>query len=375
MIHKTLLALLCVMALAMVVSCQLFAATPAAVIPTQMIEVPAATQPEPTAEPEIEPTGAPTERPTGAPRIDEVPTIVPTEKTEMVEEISYGQTAEEYLTFLAEEIGARWPGTDEERAAGDYVEGVLEGQGYAVETQAFTFKDAEEGSRLESANLIAIRPGKSTEQIVVGAHYDSSTEADGADDNASGVAVMLEVAGLLAEMDAETPYTIVFVAFGAEENNLDGSRYYVREMDRGEIGNTVAMINLDSLIAGDFAYVYGDDGPGTLRDWILAEAEREGLALEGKTAEDMDEDGIPCECADYHAFQQAGIPFAYFEATDWTLGGSGMTQVNPRYGDDGEIRHTEYDTLEYMADTFPNRADHHLALFVALLYRTLVGFQ
>jgi Zn-dependent M28 family amino/carboxypeptidase len=218
---------------------------------------------------------------------------------------------------------------------------------------------------MESANLIVVHPGLSEQQIIVGAHYDSGDEADGADDNASGVAVLLEVAGLVAEV--ETPYTIVFIAFGAEENDLDGSRYYVNEMSSSEVANTIAMITLASLIAGDLAYVYGDAGPGTLRDWIRDLAASADNPLEGKTAAEMDNDVHPCECADYHAFQQAGIP-CLFRGHQLEPGQQdGMTQVD-QYGDGGEVRHTvRY--LEYIER--PSRSHrHHLQPFVTLLFNT-----
>ena len=284
-----------------------------------------------------------------------------------------GHIAREHLEFLANSIGARPSGSREEAEAGVYIETVFEQSGYDVQIQPFSFETDDE--RLNSANIIAVKQGLSAQEIIVGAHYDSGGESDGAGDNASGVAVMLEVAALL--QDVATPYTIRFIAFGAEENDLDGSRYYVAHMSRSEIRNTVGMINLDGLIPGDYAYVYGDTGAGELRDWILNHAQQQGLTLESKRAEDLDEeDGTPCECADYHAFQEAGIPFAYFEATNWNVGDrDGWTQVTPRYGDGGQIWHTEYDNLAYIETTFPGRIDAQLHLFVTLLYDTLTVFR
>lgn len=285
-----------------------------------------------------------------------------------------GRVAREHLVYLADGIGARVAGSEEEAQAAAYVEAAFETYGYDVQVQPFGFADWF-GTRGESANIIAVRPGASGEEIIVGAHYDSSDEGDGADDNASGVAVMLEVAELLRGV--ETPYTIRFIAFGAEETGLNGSRYYVEQMSRAEIENTVAMINLDSLIAGDFTYVYGDAGPGTLRDWILALAPSAGFYLEGRTAAELDgDDGTPCECSDYAPFQEVGIPFAYFEATNWNVGNQdGWTQVDPSLGENGSIWHTRYDTVSTIEQLFPGRIDQHLDLFVTLLYRTLTEFE
>jgi hypothetical protein len=288
-------------------------------------------------------------------------------------EAAYGALARQHIVALAEDIGARLPGSAEEAEAAAYIVDVLEGYGYEVETQTFTFT-TEDDEELESTNVIAVKPGESEEEIIVGAHYDSVDDADGVDDNASGVAVLLEVASLL--QNVPTPYTIRLIAFGAEENDMDGSRTYVEQMDDADIENTVGMINLDSLAAGDVLYVYGDAGEGTLRDWILADAADEGFAVEGRTAAELDNpDGTPCDCADYGPFQEAGIPFAYFEATNWKLSEDALTQVALEFGEEGKIRHTEYDTLAYLDETFPGRVDEHSNVFVTLLYNALTEFQ
>jgi alkaline phosphatase isozyme conversion protein len=263
----------------------------------------------------------------------------------------YGLVAREHLTELADEIGTRIPGSPEEAQAAAYVEAAFQEYGYEVETQTFSFV-TEDGEELESANIIAVKAGASTQEIVIGAHYDSGDEADGADDNASGVAVMLEVAKMLQETAPR--YTVRFVAFGAEENDLNGSRYFVSQMDTDKIENTIGMVNLDSLVAGDFAYIYGDTETGGMWDWVIQHAKSTGFALDSRTAADMDENGVPCDCADYGPFQEAGIHFAYFEATDWNLGAKdGMTQVDPSLGDGGDVRHTEFDTIAYIDSTFP----------------------
>ncbi len=286
---------------------------------------------------------------------------------------AYGSIARQHLAVLADQIGLREAGSLEEVEAAEYIAATLAGYGYQVETQPFTF-EAENGDELDSANVIAVKAGLSDREIIVGAHYDSTGRGDGADDNASGVAVLLEAAARL--QDVETPYTIRFVAFGAEEVDLDGSRYYVKQMGRAEIQNTLGMINLDSVIAGDLAYVYGDTGAGSLLNWIVERAAVCHLELDSRPAADLDTDGELCDCADYGPFQQAGIPFAYFEATNWNLGDEdGMTQVDLDLGMRGEIRHTRYDTLEYLEETFPGRIDQYLNLFVTLLCDTLTLFR
>ncbi|MFQ5950001.1 MAG: M28 family peptidase, partial [Nitrospiria bacterium] len=84
-------------------------------------------------------------------------------------------------------------------------------------------------------NLIGRLAGDRTgrEILVVGAHYDTVAESPGADDNASGLAVLLEVARILSPMRGKL--TLQFVAFSLEEEGLLGSDHYVRRVRRNKI--------------------------------------------------------------------------------------------------------------------------------------------
>ena len=111
-------------------------------------------------------------------------------------------------------------------------------------------------------NVIGILPGSDPElrreAVIVGAHYDhlgggeiGSLSPDstgrihnGADDNASGSAALIQIARTLA---AHPPArTVVFIAFSGEELGLFGSQHYVKE-PLYALDNTVAMINLDMV--------------------------------------------------------------------------------------------------------------------------------
>jgi Zn-dependent M28 family amino/carboxypeptidase len=149
-------------------------------------------------------------------------------------------------------------------------------------------------------------------------------------------------------------------------------------MSEDEIKNTVAMINLDSVAAGDLAYIYGDQGKkGKIRDWALAYAANYNLALQTQPGENPKYPaGTTGDWSDHAPFKEAGIPYAYLEATNWTLGEKdGYTQVSTEYGVDGEIWHTEYDTLEYINKTFPGRIEARLRVFVTLLEAILTRFD
>lgn len=109
-----------------------------------------------------------------------------------------------------------------------YIQNQWAGMGYEVTRECF------DALGDQATNLIIEKPGttRSEELIVVGAHYDTVFSTPGADDNASAVAVMLEVSRLLKPIS--NTRTIRFVAFACEEPpyfNVDcmGSQYHARQ--------------------------------------------------------------------------------------------------------------------------------------------------
>jgi len=103
----------------------------------------------------------------------------------------------------------------------------------------------------ESANVIGVlagaNPAFAGQAIVVSAHYDHlGPNHPGADDNASGVAVLIELARALASQSAP-PRTIVFAAFSAEESGLLGSRWYVAHPTPVPLEGIRANLNLDTV--------------------------------------------------------------------------------------------------------------------------------
>jgi aminopeptidase N len=100
-------------------------------------------------------------------------------------------------------------------------------------------------------NVVGILPGKGEGCVVVGAHYDhigrdaKGNVYPGADDNASGVAALCEIARALGAGPARER-SIVFVAFSGEEEGLLGSQWYV-EHPALPLESAIAMINLDTV--------------------------------------------------------------------------------------------------------------------------------
>jgi Zn-dependent M28 family amino/carboxypeptidase len=151
-----------------------------------------------------------------------------------------------HITHLAVEIGQRNVfRPDALHAAADYIRSVWGAQNYQVHSQYY------QAMGVKSENLEVRRIGKTKpeEIILVGAHYDTVRGTPGADDNASGVAALLELTRLFAT--AETERTIRFVAFVNEEppfffwSEMGSGVYAEAAKARGE--NIRLMISLEML--------------------------------------------------------------------------------------------------------------------------------
>jgi hypothetical protein len=127
-------------------------------------------------------------------------------------ETSLEDSLRKHVEVLTLDIGPRTPllGDSLPRAA-QYIRDVFEDAGLEVAEQAYNYNDQ------RVANLIAMSPGTSgaSAYYVVGAHYDTVPSTPGADDNASAVAVMLELARSLSEKTVSPP--VRFAAFTLEE--------------------------------------------------------------------------------------------------------------------------------------------------------------
>ncbi len=138
------------------------------------------------------------------------------------------------------------------------------------------------GSGLALKNVVGILPGSTpglaNEYIVIGAHYDhlgfgwprvhegdESKLHPGANGNASGVALLLELARLL-KADKPLKRSILFVAFTAKEVGLRGSEHMVFDRKSTPLGRITGMLNLDTVgqLRENRLYVFG---AGSSREW------------------------------------------------------------------------------------------------------------
>ena len=145
----------------------------------------------------------------------------------------------------------------------DYIQGALEGYGYPVRLEPVTFSDA------TSPNVIAVQEGASCSErvFIVGAHYDSVDVTPGADDDASGVAAMLEIARVLA--DTRLPATVWYTGFTMEENGLVGSFNMAQDAEEAGL-EIVGMYSLEMIgyttEESDFIVILGNRASVRLTD-------------------------------------------------------------------------------------------------------------
>jgi hypothetical protein len=176
----------------------------------------------------------------------------------------------EHVAYLASpELEGRGVGTDGIVEAASYIEsrfkavGLVPGGADGTYRQVFVIPEGPEGQPHEVVNLIGYIPGSredwKDQAVIVCAHYDhlgfgwpdvhSGDEGivhPGADDNASGVAVLLELAKNFA--DSEPPSrSLVFIAFTGEEAGRLGSRHFVEHPGMFGLDGIRGVINLDTV--------------------------------------------------------------------------------------------------------------------------------
>lgn len=276
----------------------------------------------------------------------------------------------------------RAAGTPEEVAAAEKVAAWFGKAGYAATMQPFSY--VRRGVTYDSQNVVAWRAadlkrrGQQRPLVIVGAHYDAVTAGEGADDNASGTGVLLEVAQRLAHYKID--YDIVFVAFGAEEAGLRGSAYFASQLSPADVSRAIAMINFDSLIVGDKLYIHaGSNGKTWARDAMLRLIRLRKLPIEiqpglylvenpDETEPGYEAGFTPDGFSDYTAFNQAGIPVVAFESTNWEIGDLDGYEQTEEYG---SFWHTPWDTLAKIEELYPERPMAHLRAFTTVTFQFL----
>ena len=223
------------------------------------------------------------------------------------------------------DMGGRGFGSEGLDKAADFIAQRFEGAGLVPGGdaegswfQAWEDSGGDPARTVMMKNVIGVIPGKrqdlKEQSIVVGAHYDhlglgwpetrdngAGKVHPGADDNASGVAALVELARVLAR-GPRPDRTIVFIAFTGEEAGRRGSAYYVANSKRYPVKQCRAMVNLDTIgrLGKKKLLVLGS---GSAREWVhifrgagfVTNVEIESVAAE-------------LDSSDQKSFQEAGVP-------------------------------------------------------------------
>ncbi len=177
---------------------------------------------------------------------------------------------QKHIQYLADDkLQGRQTGSEGERMAMNYIQNEFKklklapmGDVSSFE-QAFTFKGGTHGTGAEGTahNVVAFLDNKADKTIIIGAHFDhlglgengSSLDANpqgkihnGADDNASGVAGVLELARYFKNNKVKENSNFLFICFSGEELGLFGSKYFT-EKPTLELSNVNYMINMDMI--------------------------------------------------------------------------------------------------------------------------------
>ncbi|WP_077325585.1 M28 family peptidase [Virgibacillus siamensis] len=242
-----------------------------------------------------------------------------------------------HIYHLSEVIGSRGAGTEGEQQTIAYLVDQFESYGYDdVRVQEFTF-ETYSGEEITSHNVIAVKePMKNHntgQQVIIGSHHDSVPWGQGANDDASGTGTLLELARVYANTPTDTE--IKFIAFGAEEYGLWGSRKYAEAMSEEDAERTAAMFQMDmvgSKDSGDLVMFTADGNKNTVTDL--------GAAAGSRVA-----DLVPYSelgRSDHVPFHNLGIPAALFI----------HTPLEPWYHtEDDVIEHISKKKLKDVADT------------------------
>ena len=214
------------------------------------------------------------------------------------------------VRVLAGRIGPRLATGPEFLAAVDWVTPNLVQAGYDVRLQRFPVPAGDSwGVPVEagrSFNVVAEPPGFDPEEphVVVGAHLDTVAAAPGAEDNASGVAIVMELARVLAGQRR-----VVLVLFGGEEPVGPGDLHHFGSKRYAEDpGDVVAMVALDRVGVGDRVPLAAVDGAAT-----DVRADLAGLARRLRIPTTIGTDSA----SDHESFADAGIPAARVGSTPY----------------------------------------------------------
>ena len=205
-------------------------------------------------------------------------------------------------------IGVRSAGSTQEAQGAAWVARRLTQLGYEPQTESFPLPNGK-----TSQNVFIVVPGTTSDRLILGAHIDSKPPSPGANDDASGVGILLEIARLLKAKPP--PRTVEIVFFGAEEisdgnpnHHHAGSRYRASMLTGPERAATSGMLSVDMASFGTKAYIRTMGvGPMSFAKIGIANGKRLGLPI------GYSRDPGSSGWSDHEPFERLGIPSAWLE--------------------------------------------------------------
>ncbi|WEK58825.1 MAG: M28 family peptidase [Candidatus Brevundimonas phytovorans] len=258
----------------------------------------------------------------------------------------YSQLMSDLQILSADDMQGRDTGSEGGAKARDYIVGRLEALGVQpspmgrLQPWEMQGRTREGPKTYRGTNILGVIPGTRVgdKYIVVTAHYDhvgvhEGQIYNGADDNASGVATMLELAKRLKASPPE--HTVLIVALDGEERGLLGAKHFVQAPPM-PLSSISMNINYDMTARAETdgkLWVTGTYQHPYFRPLLERIAARGGVALAfGKdTPEDKGEDNW-VDSSDHGAFNAVGLPFLYFGVNyhpDYHRPSDDYERVNP----------------------------------------------
>lgn len=276
-------------------------------------------------------------------------------------------TARGHIGFLAaDELEGREAGYNSGRIAGNYVEAYLRtlglepvlGNDYTQPFEAYRIERQKRGrytvhpdsiaklkqgvhQRLPLRNVMGKITGKNPDEIVIiGAHYDhlgldplldGDKIYNGADDNASGVAAVLQIARAFLESGQQPERTVIFALWDGEEKGLLGSEYFMQSFAdpskiKGYLNFDMIGRNNDESNPEHVVYFYTQAHP-VFEQWLRNDIEERGLKLKPNyRAWDN-----PIGGSDNASFARRGIPIIWYHTDghpDYHMPGDHAEKIN-----------------------------------------------
>ncbi len=182
---------------------------------------------------------------------------------------------------------------------------------------------SETDPKVQAKNVVGFLNNQSDKTVVIGAHYDhlgynerghstapneKNAIHNGADDNASGTSILIELARLFSKNSIKEPVNFLFVAFSGEEDGLQGSKFFADYLIQNQnlVGKPIFMLNMDMVGRLDSLYKLNVHGVGTSEklEELLNQMKPAGFQV------NFDSSGIGP--SDHTSFYQKNIPVLFF---------------------------------------------------------------